>query len=485
MSGTDMSSHWAEVAAQQFELNNYRTPGQLAINTYSNLVQTPALELIDRKLVDLTRADGRLILSMPPQEGKSERCSFWFPIWALIRNPYLRIGIASYSMDLARRWGRRIRDEIELHGAQYGLRIKQDVRRQNEWFLDNGIGGVFTAGIDGGITGRPVDLLIIDDPIKNREEADSPRQRERVWDFWTTTAQTRLPPKASVLLVMTRWHKDDLAGMLLKPDPELKHQIPWEYLNVPAQAVNEDDPLGRDPGQWMISARGRTVQDWENRRASTPPRDWQALYQGDPKPIEGSYIDVSKIDVIPWENVVYKDPHGFLQTMGRALVVQSWDLTFGSTGKNNRANATPTVGDYVAGHVYAVIGQKWILIDRVHGRFTFTQQISEILKMSARWPQTSRIYVENAANGAAAIDSLRSRAALITPVTPKGSKESRALAVQPIIDEGNYAVLDTVYNESMFEEYRDFPSGKHDDDVDAMTQAINNGKQDYFRMEGI
>ena len=168
-----------------------------------------------------------------------------------------------------------------------------------------------------------------------------------------------------------------------------------------------------------------------------------------------------------------------MQTLGRALVIQSWDLTFGTIQTGRKQS---TSGDYVAGHVWANIGGKWIMIDRFHERATFTQTVSQIQMMAARWPQTSRIYVEKAANGAALLDTLRKRAALIKPVTPLGSKEVRALAIQPLIDEGNVAILDTMYSDSMFQEFRDFPFGKHDDDVDAMTQALSQGRADYFAM---
>jgi predicted phage terminase large subunit-like protein len=204
----------------------------------------------------------------------------------------------------------------------------------------------------------------------------------------------------------------------------------------------------------------------------------------------GSYINVDRIDVLPWETCVFLDERtGSMQTLNRALIVQSWDLTFGAI-QNGRKKASS--GDYVAGHVWMVLGgTKWVLVDRVHGRYTFTETVTQVQKMAARWPQTSRIYVEKAANGAALLNTLAKRAALIKPVSPQGSKEVRALAIQPIIDEGNVAILDSVLEavdaegksgQLMFQEFRDFPFGKHDDDVDAMTQAIQQGRSDYFKM---
>ena len=242
---------WGLIAEHFEARRSFATPGDLARFCNPGTVQTPALDLIDRRLVELSSTpDDRLVLSMPPQEGKSDRCSSWFPLWLLTRNPYLRIGIASYGADIARRWGRRIRDTIKAH-PELGLTLKRDAASAAEWHLSNGVGGVFTVGVGGAMTGRPVDILIMDDLIKNREAADSPTQREAAWDFWVSTAQTRLAPGAPVLLVMTRWHEDDIAGRLLHPDPEMSGEEghTWEYLNIPAQAEGEDDPLGRAPGE--------------------------------------------------------------------------------------------------------------------------------------------------------------------------------------------------------------------------------------------
>ena len=323
------------------------------------------------------------------------------------------------------------------------------------------------------MTGFSSDFTVIDDPIKDMTEAQSETIREQTVDWFSSVVLTRMASLSQILLVCTRWHKDDLVAHVIKA-------LDAEYINIPAQATHEDDILGRHIGEWLRSVQNRSEASWERTKNAVGTYVWQALYQGDPQVTGGSYINVDRIDVIPWENVVFRDDRGFMQTLDRALVLQSWDLTFGAITKRGKKDNSS--GDYVAGHVYAVIGQKWILIDRVHGRFTFTESVNQVLMMSAKWPQTSRIYVERTANGSALIDTLKKRAALIKPVSPKGSKEVRALAAQPTVDEGNYAVLDTVYDDSMFQEFRDFPFGKHDDDVDAMTQAVNNGKADYFKM---
>ncbi len=251
-------------------------------------VQTPALDLIDEALVwAVNTPDARLIICMPVQEGKSLRCSKWFPLWMLQQQPDTRVAIVSYESNLARRWGRAVRDAITVHGKALGLRIRDDLSAQHEWELEGRDGGVYTTGIGGALTGRAADVLIIDDPIKDRADADSPTIRTNVIDWWTDTGSTRLAPGAPVILVNTRWHPDDLTGWLLSQEDGHR----WRVLSIPAQAEAldpADDPLGRRLGQFMISARGRTVKQWEAIKASKPARTWAALYQQRPTPAEGT-----------------------------------------------------------------------------------------------------------------------------------------------------------------------------------------------------
>lgn len=292
-----MTTSWAEAAARQFDPPappRWATPGDLARHLDPRTVQTGALDIIDAALVEaFNTPDARLIISMPPQEGKSQRASRRFPLWALTQNPDLRIAIASYESDVARRWGRAIRDDITVHGDDLGVHVRGDLSAQNEWQLADHEGGVFTAGVGGAMTGRPVDLMIIDDPVKGREQADSPTFRERAWDWWQETAATRLAPGAPVVLVLTRWHEDDLAGRLLAAeDGHL-----WKVVSIPAQCEDEaTDPLRRKLGEFMRSARGRTIAQWEAIKLRATMRTWAALYQQRPAPVEGAVWKSSWIE---------------------------------------------------------------------------------------------------------------------------------------------------------------------------------------------
>lgn len=422
---------------------------------------------------------GCVAYSTPPQEGKTTWIVHYIA-WTLIRNPWLKVVYATYSQARANAVSRQIRGLVSAWTP-----LMSGSSTVERWQTAEG-GGLLAAGRGSAMTGFRSDFTIIDDPIKDMTEAQSELIRESTVEWFSSVVLTRMSSLSQIVVIATRWHKDDLIAHVVKPDV-----LNADYVNIPAQATHDDDPLGRHVGEWLPSVQNRTEVSWKLIKRAVGTYVWQALYQGDPKVTGGSYINVDKIDVIPWEAVVFLDQRtGSMQTLDRALVIQSWDLTFGTIQNGKKRQATS--GDYVAGHVWIVLGgTKWILVDRVHGRFTFTETVTQVQKMAARWPQTSRVYVEKAANGAALLNMLRKRAALIKPVSPEGSKEVRALAIQPVVDEGNVAILDSVLEAidaegatgtAMLNEMRDFPFGKHDDDVDAMTQAIGQGRADYFKM---
>lgn len=415
---------------------------------------------------------GCVAVSTPPQEGKTTWIVHYMA-WMLVRNPWLKLVYATYSQSRANSVSRQVRSLVESWTP-----LAKGSATVERWQTKEG-GGLLAAGRGSAMTGFRSDMTVIDDPIKDMQEAQSETIRATTIEWFSSVVLTRMSSLSQIIVIATRWHKDDLIAHVQKPDV-----LGAQYVNIPAQATHKDDILGRHVGEWLPSVQNRSEKSWLLIKSAVGTYVWQALYQGDPQVTGGSYINVDKIDVLPWENVVYQDENtGSMFTLDRAVVIQSWDLTFGQIeeGKATRGRGG-SGGSFVAGHVYALLGRKFILIDRFHERATFTESVTAVLRMSARWPQTSRIYVEKKANGAAMLNTLRKRAALIKPVTPDGSKEVRALAAQPTVDEGNVAVLDTVFTEGMFQEFRDFPFGKNDDDVDAFTQAINQGKIDYLRM---
>lgn len=448
---------------------SWASPGELACHLDPRTTQTPALQLIDEHLVRLaTTPDSRLLLSMPPQEGKSQRVSRWFPLWCLINNPNLRIAIVSYEHSIARRWGRAIRDLIRDH-PELGLAVRPDLSAQHEWQLVGSDGGVYTAGIGGALTGRPVDMLIVDDPIKDREQADSRVYRERAWDWWTDVGQTRLAPGAPVVVVATRWHEEDLTGKLHTADPGT-----WPLLNIPAQADHdpakgEDDPLGREVGEWMESARRRTPEQWEARKKGTPARAWNALYQGRPAPPSGKLFkrdEWARYDQPLW---IDRDDGSRIipGTLGHDLeIVQSWDFTF----------KDKDTSDWVVGQVWLRRGVDAYLLHQVRERAAFARSCQMVLEVTAKWPQAVAKLVEDKANGPAIMNALRRKVGGLVPVEPEGSKYARAEAITPFV-KGRNVILPTPelapWVGDLIDEAASFPHGAHDDQVDALTQGVH------------
>jgi predicted phage terminase large subunit-like protein len=468
-------ARWAaRVGVAESARERWATPGALMAALDPSTVQTAALDVIDRELVRaITTPNSRLIISLPPQEGKSTRVTKGFSLWALCQDPERRVSIVSYSDDLARDFGRDIRRMItdnqgQDDGLDLGLRLSRDSAAANQWRLEGHRGGVRAVGIGGSLTGKSSDLMIIDDPLKDKIQADSPTYRERAWSFWTAVAGTRLSPGAPVIVVMTRWHEDDLAGRLLKaPDA---HR--WRVVNIPAvadhnPALGQTDPLGRAPGEWLDSARRRTLSEWQDIRIAAGTRVWNALYQGRPAPEAG--------DV--WQRQWWRryqeamwtvDPTtGAYRVEGFDEVIQSWDCAFKATRDS----------DYVVGQVWGRRGANAYLLWHSQRRLSFTDTVAAVTACSRQWPQATVKLVEDKANGTAVIDTLKSKIPGIVPVNPTDSKYGRATAVAPFLEAGNVwlpepgvALFDT---ESLVEEAAAFPNGAHDDQVDATSQALS------------
>lgn len=236
--------------------------------------------LIAEKLEDLEAGKiDRLMINMPPRHGKSELASRRFPAWFLGRNPIKNVIGASYNSDLANDFGRNVRNIVSSreYGALFETRLAEDSRAANRWNTSDG-GAYVAAGVGTAITGRGADVLLIDDPIKDREEADSETTRQKIWDWYTSTAYTRLAPGGRVIVIQTRWHEDDLTGRLLEEQSKGGDQ--WEILELPAIS-----PDGK-----ALWPSFYPIETLERIRSVQPPRDWAALYQQRPAPEEGAYF---------------------------------------------------------------------------------------------------------------------------------------------------------------------------------------------------
>lgn len=275
-------------------------PLDLACQLTPGTLRTPALELLSAELEHaISTPRSRLAVSIAPQEGKSQLARHAV-IRALQRNPDTRVVFASYSVDLSRTSGRAIRQSIDQHGSRavdpatreplpdlLGIAVASDHAAAADWSLVGNRGGMVCVGVGSGLTGRPVDLLLVDDPIKDMRDADSPVMRSRLMDWWVAVAETRLAPGASVIVIQTRWHELDLIGQLLAADAE-RETPEWRVVNVPALADGRTlDALDRPVGEWLQSARGRTPEQWEKIRQRVGARVFASLYQGRPAPLEG------------------------------------------------------------------------------------------------------------------------------------------------------------------------------------------------------
>ena len=419
----------------------------------------------------------RLMVFMPPRHGKSELVSRKFPAYLLGRNPDTSIISCSYSADLASRMNRDVQrlidsekysvlfPESHLFGKNIRSTAKGSFLRNSDIFeIVNHRGTYRSSGVGGGITGMGGEYIIIDDPVKNREDADSATMREKVYDWYTSTLYTRLEKDGCILLTLTRWHEDDLAGKLLKAAQEGADQ--WTILELPA--VCEYPPKPYD-----VRQEGEALWKWkydeealEKMKVTVGSRDWAALYQQHPTPGEGGTFKRE------WWNYYKVLPDGLYD------FIQSWDCTF----KDAQSS------DYVVGQVWARKGSSRYLLDQVRGRMSFTETLRAIRSLSAKWPPAIRKLVEDKANGTAVIDVLRKEIPGLIPVEPEGGKIVRANAVTAVAEAGNIYLPDpsiAPWVHDFVEEHAVFPNGANDDQVDAQTQANTYYNSSSFSLEGL
>lgn len=394
----------------------------------------------------------RLIVSMPPRHGKSETISRYFPAWFLGTYPERRIILASYEADYAASWGRKARNLLEEWGPElFGVRVAQDSSAADRWDLQGHAGGMATAGAGGPITGKGAAVAIIDDPVKNDADALSETKRERLWDWYRATLRTRLQGEpGAIILVMTRWHEDDLAGRLLAAQAEGGER--WDVLELPALAdptPAKPDPLGRGFGE-ALCPELFTAATLEATATTLGSFWWTALYQQRPAPAEGGILKRG------WFKRFRHRPERF------DLVIQSWDMAFKDTKGS----------DFVVGQVWGRAGADCYLLDQVRGRLAFPATVKAVRDLSPRWPGALTKLVEDKANGPAVIDTLRHDLPGLVAVDPRGGKQARAAAVSGLIQAGNVHIPDEPWADAFLDECASFPNGAHDDQVDAMSQAL-------------
>ena len=430
----------------------------------------------------------RLMLLVPPRHGKSALASICFPAWYLGHNPHHEIINVGYSVDLPMKFSRQVRQIVDdpTYKAMYPeMRLNPDSRAIEEWLTTRN-GGYKTAGVGGGITGRGAHILIIDDPLKNQEEAASAENREKLDEWYQSTAYTRLAPGGGVLFIETWWHDDDLAGRLqrrMAADPVADQ---FEIIKYPAIAekyeyrhhdsrriVRADTPLPesqrvefellRSPGEALHPER-YTSEYLARVKANFQPRIWSALYQQNPVPEEGIFFREEYIKPMPMQEF----PRGTRYYCG-------WDFAIGEKKQN----------DYTVGAVIAHLPNDTIwLCDIRRFKGDAHEIMSNIIDLASKWmgkPDSSfQIGFEDGQIWRSIEPSLlvamRDRR-IFPPYTilkPLTDKMARAAPLQGWMQHGRFFIInDHPWFEDVKQEFLRFPAGVHDDIVDAVAWATH------------
>lgn len=402
---------------------------------------------------------GRFMIFMPPGSAKSTFASVVAPTYLMGRKPGTKIILASYGSDLARKHGRRARQIVRSSkfASLFGTTISKDSSAANEWALTNE-SEYLAAGLLAGLTGNRAHAALIDDPMKGREQADSPTIREKTWEAYNDDLQTRLIPGGTIGLVQTRWHEDDLAGRLL-PEGYAGESGPvkcrdgkiWQIINLPAECEREDDPLGRRIGE-MLWPEWFDTEHWAPFRLQS--RTWSALFQQRPRPDEGGIFKEA------W----CRNRYGVIP-VGASMCVHSWD-----TAQKEKQINDPSVMTAWR-HGYSVQG--YYLADVYRDRVDYPTLRRKVIAYAER-DHPRAILIEDKSSGQSLIQELRSTTSLpIIPIEPDGNKLFRASEVSSIVEAGLMHLPENADWLVDFEgEFFGFPLSTHDDQVDSVSQFL-------------
>ena len=413
------------------------------------------LRHVNKKIIETAKKrDGRLMLFAPPRHGKSELSSHYTPPWYLSQNPSHRVTIVSYAAEFARQWGGLTRDVFaELGPDLWGMTVRGQGGSQR-WGIAGRSGKMRSVGWGGPLTGMGIDLGLLDDPIKGDEQAHSELQRENLYRWWQSTYMTRMEPDASIILLMTRWHENDLAGMILEDDISGA----WDVLSIPAICEDLDDPLGRDIGDALWPER-YDVESLEEIRSRVGEYVWGALYQQRPAPLEDGIFDISKIARITADRVP--------STVRRWH--RYWDLAI-SEKQSASFTASVRVGVDHENNVYVSDGYA----QHIDG----PKQVGLIKTVSRLEAQDTTGYIESALHGTFVWQQLirdpEMRGVALQSVRVDKDKITRALVVAGLNQASKVYVIDGPWVREFFSQLAAFNaemSQRHDDYVDALSGA--------------
>jgi predicted phage terminase large subunit-like protein len=414
------------------------------------------LKLCRNRLDRVTNGEiTRLMLFLPPRHGKSEQSTIHYPAYRLLRNQTMRVIVGAYNHSLACTFSRQTRRLV----SRFGFQFANDSNKQNQWSSIHG-GGLYAVGVGSGVTGYGADLVVIDDPVKSRQEAESPTYRARVLDWYQNDLYTRLHPGAAIVLIMTRWHSLDLAGQLLEEANNGGEK--WDVVSLPAIA-EEGDALGREPGAALWPDR-YSVQDFDRIKKAIGSYAFSALYQQRPSPRSGGFF---RADWLPIAN----------SDAGPGLSCRAYDTA-----------ATPGGGDYTAGVRMQRNGDRYRISHVVRGQWSPAQRRT-IQRQTAEIDGLQTIVHLAQDPGAAGVDQVEqdkiNLAGFATiSARPTGSKEVRAMPFAAACEAGMVELERGDWNRAFIDELCSFPTGQHDDQVDAAADAFNylsrNGSFQWF-----
>lgn len=385
------------------------------------------------------------MIFLPPRHGKTELVTIRYSAWKLEREPHSNIILGCYNQRLANRFSRKIR-----RIASERIALAKDKKAVEEWETEMG-GGLRAVGVGAGVTGHGGNLIVIDDPVKSRKEAESRAFRERVWDWFNDDLYTRLEPGAAIVLIQTRWHDDDLSGRLLKEMDEGGEK--WDVISLPALA-EDGDALGRAAGEALCPERF-DEEALERIRRKLGAYSFAALYQQRPVPVEGALFKRG------WFKYADRLPEGLQWARGYDLAV-----------------SVKTSADYTASFRCAFDAQGNLFIaDGFRKRIEYPEQRRYVVKRMVAEKNTQH-GIEKALHGQAFVQDLRTMPAVrgvpLRAVRVDADKFTRALVWANIAEEGKvYLVRGNWVNDFLDEVCRFTGRGdSNDDQVDAVSLAV-------------
>jgi predicted phage terminase large subunit-like protein len=404
----------------------------------------------------------RLIINMPPRHTKSEFASYLLPAWFLGGKPSGKVIQTSHTAELAVGFGRKVRNLVsssEYQSTFPGVGLQVDSKAAGRWNTSDG-GEYFAIGVGGAVTGKGADLLIIDDPHSEQEgQSIDGSVFDRVYEWYTSGPRQRLQPGGAIVIVMTRWHKRDLTGQIIKSSIERSGVDEWEVIELPAILPSKKALW---PGFWKI-------EELEKLKAELPVSKWQAQYQQDPTSEAGAIIKREW-----WKDWDKPDPPEC------EFVIQSWDTAF---LKSERADysALTTWGVFYLDNDSGTKSANIILIDAMKERLEFPALKKAAMEQWRRWKPDAFI-VEGKAAGMPLIFELRAMGIPVQEFTPSrgNDKIARVNAVADLFASGNVWKPQKRFAEEVVEEFASFPVGEHDDLVDSSTQALLRFRQGGF-----